>query len=356
MKVLLSIPQPLGASGPSKPLTKLHEALHADKSVDADTIHPGTLGGILDDVGGFGHGLGPAYDDVANGQLARGGVPDVFLGGGGASLRQLLSLRGKTARGTLWFSTYWRHAAQTLGAEYAKWTKGVGVVHPYLGWRADQEQAESEFLIVPSQQAKDTYPAGYRERVEVAEFGVDLERYKPGEKRVGRRLKVLFPATNPVRKGLAYALEGWKDLPTAAYQMTVTGCQLAAMPTNVAPIVSTGFVPEAAMERFYQDHDVLLLPSLEEGQALAGLEAAASGMPLIVTRESGLPITDGVEGFVVPARDPAAIHKALVALQDQDTYFAMSRAARAWAEKRPWSAFTSRVISILHQQFKEAVV
>jgi colanic acid/amylovoran biosynthesis glycosyltransferase len=62
--------------------------------------------------------------------------------------------------------------------------------------------------------------------------------------------------------------------------------------------------------------DVFLLPSLSEGLSNATLEAMAVGLPVVVTDVGGMRelVTDGVDGFVVPSRDPAALAAALLDL------------------------------------------
>ena len=55
--------------------------------------------------------------------------------------------------------------------------------------------------------------------------------------------------------------------------------------------------------------DVFLHPSLSEGFCNAVLEAQAMGVPVVCTDAGGLPenVIDGLTGFVVPRRDPAAM-------------------------------------------------
>lgn len=63
--------------------------------------------------------------------------------------------------------------------------------------------------------------------------------------------------------------------------------------------------------------DLFVLPSLWEGLPIAVLEALSLGMPVVATAVDGTPriIADGVDGLLVPPRDPpalaAAIHKML---------------------------------------------
>lgn len=62
--------------------------------------------------------------------------------------------------------------------------------------------------------------------------------------------------------------------------------------------------------------DVFLLSSLSEGVSNAVLEAMSCGIPVVTTDCGGMreAITEGVEGFVVPLRDPAAMASALQSL------------------------------------------
>ena len=62
---------------------------------------------------------------------------------------------------------------------------------------------------------------------------------------------------------------------------------------------------------------MFVLPSLTEGISLTLLEAMARGLPTVATRVGGNPevVVDGVTGFLVPARDPAALATALMRIR-----------------------------------------
>ncbi len=74
-----------------------------------------------------------------------------------------------------------------------------------------------------------------------------------------------------------------------------------------------GRQPPTAVRELLQQADAFLLASLSEGIANVVLEAMACGLPVVTTDCGGMreAVTDGVEGFVTPVRDPNAMAQAL---------------------------------------------
>lgn len=72
----------------------------------------------------------------------------------------------------------------------------------------------------------------------------------------------------------------------------------------------------ADVEDWYQVFDIFVLPSYREGFPRAAMEAAASGVPVIATDIRGCRevVDDGVNGLLVPVKDPAALGRAIDAL------------------------------------------
>jgi len=85
-------------------------------------------------------------------------------------------------------------------------------------------------------------------------------------------------------------------------------------PPADADVAELGAVPAARMPALYRACDVLASPSTREGFGLVALEAAASGLPCVL---SDLPVfrehfADGVSCLTVPAGDSGALAQALV--------------------------------------------
>jgi glycosyltransferase involved in cell wall biosynthesis len=84
----------------------------------------------------------------------------------------------------------------------------------------------------------------------------------------------------------------------------------------------------------YRAMDFFVLPSHREGFPRAAMEAAASGLPLIVTDIRGCRevVEDGVNGLLVPVLDPQALRAAIAKLgNDAELRRSMAKAARVKA-------------------------
>jgi colanic acid/amylovoran biosynthesis glycosyltransferase len=109
--------------------------------------------------------------------------------------------------------------------------------------------------------------------------------------------------------------------------------------------------PDQVRDALWQA-DLFLLASLSEGIANVVIEAMSCGLPVVSTDCGGMQeaITDGVEGFLVPARDAVATSDALARLvKDSDLRASMGMAGR----KRVLQSFTyelqSKKFSELYQ-------
>lgn len=122
--------------------------------------------------------------------------------------------------------------------------------------------------------------------------------------------------------------------PDPANPMSLTEAQLRAFAAT--PGVEW-LGPRGDIAAVWRDAHAAILPSWREGLPKSLLEALASARPVITTDTVGCRdvIEDGVEGVLVPLRDPAALAAAMERLADDAELRArMAAAARARAEAR----------------------
>ena len=92
-----------------------------------------------------------------------------------------------------------------------------------------------------------------------------------------------------------------------------------------------------------------VFPSQEEGIARAQIEALASGLPVIGTHEGGAStlIEDGVEGWIVPGRDPERLAAAMIrAATEPELNRRMGEAAhRKGTARNTWQDYGDRLLA-----------
>jgi glycosyltransferase involved in cell wall biosynthesis len=148
-------------------------------------------------------------------------------------------------------------------------------------------------------------------------WGKDLAMANPRHLDTSRPFRVLFAGGVNLWKGVLYLTEALSQLKHPLFEARYVGgvnlperwrirCQ------EVATLM--GDVPYDQIGVHYAWADTLVLPSLVEGLAQVTLEATAAGLPVIVTRNTGAPIRDGVDGLFIPTRDSASIADAIQSL------------------------------------------
>jgi glycosyltransferase involved in cell wall biosynthesis len=98
----------------------------------------------------------------------------------------------------------------------------------------------------------------------------------------------------------------------------------------------------------FQSADLFVLPTLAEGSAESVYEALAAGLPVITTKSAGSVVRDGIEGRIVPERDPEALAEAIRELtEDRALRDRMAVAARERARDFTWERYGERLLAYL---------
>lgn len=153
------------------------------------------------------------------------------------------------------------------------------------------------------------------EKCRVVPYGVDITKAVCAAKEdSGGKLRVLFAGEVGLRKGAPYLLQALSMLGSDSIEAKFAG-HIPITYEKLKPFESVahflGPVPRLRMGELFAWADVFVLPSLFEGSATVTYEALAHGVPVITTENTGSMVRDGIDGHIVPIRDPEAIAVAL---------------------------------------------
>ncbi|HVM62079.1 MAG TPA: glycosyltransferase family 4 protein [Verrucomicrobiae bacterium] len=158
--------------------------------------------------------------------------------------------------------------------------------------------------------------------------------------------RILYVGSLESRKGLDILLEALKQVLQTRPDtiLTVVGggdpspYQQLAERLGIAPHVRfLGFQSAEQIARHHLDNQMFVLPSANENSPNTLAEAMVSGMPVLATAVGGIPsmVEHGQSGWLVPARDSAALANAILQLlQNPEQRTRLGQAARLRARDR----------------------
>lgn len=173
----------------------------------------------------------------------------------------------------------------------------------------------ADLILVPSRKSAETFlVAGVPEqKLHYVSRGVDPEKYSPGSPPADV-FRLIFVGALIQRKGVHHLLAAWKKLSLKNAELILVGTlhedvKAALQEYATSTVKHLGFSPRVQDE--LKKSSAFVFPSECEGFAKATLEAAACGLPIIATEESGDALVDGMNGFIIPPNDPDALAAAI---------------------------------------------
>ncbi|MEQ9329373.1 MAG: glycosyltransferase family 4 protein [Rhodospirillales bacterium] len=266
---------------------------------------------------------------------------DLLVGWSSATLEAIAPAKARGMKVVLERgSTHIGHQQDLLRDAFAEWGEEHIGAQAEIVERELAEYDQADAIAVPTGIAAESFIARGIEpsRLIVNPYGVSLADFAPppGGRAVNDRPRILFAGRLGIRKGLPWLLEAFAPFAKAA-ELRLAGAEepetaslLARLPMQ--GVTRLGALPRAALVAEMQAADLFCLPSLEEGLPLALLQALATGLPAIASRETGAEtvFAGGDAGRIVPARDRAALTAAIGAMiSDRAALVQQGETARA---------------------------
>jgi glycosyltransferase involved in cell wall biosynthesis len=175
------------------------------------------------------------------------------------------------------------------------------------------------------------------------------------------------------RKGQSQLIEAARQLKAANIQVVLdfvgTGDALDTYQAEVAQaglmdlVTFHGYIPREEISAFYQQADIFVLPSYNEGMSVATLEAMAAGLAVLVTRTGGSSdlVREGINGHIFDWGDVDRLVALMRgAAEDRSRLAVMGAASRAHAARFSWSTAADQYLALFdaltpsHKSFKKA--
>lgn len=280
----------------------------------------------------------------------------IFLGWGGFSLNTIRKAKkmGKVVI-VQWASPHATYRYHLLQKEFSQW--GLSFHFPRASWeRILLEYQIADYILIPSDYVRQSFiKCGESEnRLLQIPFGCDTKRFLPVEDRGKHPFRLLFVGQVGIRKGVPDLLKVWQLLNWPDAELWIVGRISSEMSSilkefqGLQNIKMRGYVDDPAQT--FQQADVFIFPTTDEGSALVTYEAMAAGLPVVTTQNAGSVIRDGREGFIVPIHDIDQFASRLEELRaNQKLKADMSKAARQRALHYTWERHGKSLVEVINR-------
>ncbi|OYT53601.1 MAG: glycosyl transferase family 1 [Candidatus Altiarchaeales archaeon ex4484_2] len=165
------------------------------------------------------------------------------------------------------------------------------------------------------------------EKIKVIHNGTDTRLFSPRENEGGGN-QILWVGRFTEGKGVDYLIDAFsilvRERPNLKLLMVGWGPLKEDVKLRIRnlglmkSIIIREFIPNTRLPGVYQNSDVFVLPSIQEGVPRTLLEAMASGVPVVCTELPQLvDVVDGC-GLMVPSRDSQALADAISRILDDN--------------------------------------
>lgn len=222
--------------------------------------------------------------------------------------------------------------------------------------RQNAEMAEADLVVVGSEFCARTMIENgcAPEKILVVHYGYDEtlfpDRQPPRQVAGGRPIRCLFAGEVGPRKGIAYLLQAFENVPADKVEMTLVG-RLAIPPATFQKYVNRVHyvpqVPRSEIARFFAEADCFVFPSLFEGSAIVLYEACGAGLGIIQTDRCGDGVRLGQNGHVLKEITVTALTEAIVQIASDPALCERWQTA-SWAGRRErrWVDYRKRIVGL----------
>ena len=229
-----------------------------------------------------------------------------------------------------------------------------------------EEYDLADFICVPSQYVKETFiKYGIKkDKIIKIPYGVDLKEFcvVESKKRKDNKFRIISTGSISVRKGSHYLLEAFKELSLPNSELIFVGSfdpdfkKIIKRYSNIKNIRFIKKQKQELLKNFYNDSDIFVICSIEEGLAMVQAQAMACGLPVICTTNTGGSeiIDDNINGYIIPIKDTQSLKDRIKKLyNDRRKLKQMSKSAYEKANNElSWEKYGDRMLNTYRSLLK----
>ncbi|CAO6124602.1 RfaG Glycosyltransferase [Candidatus Pelagibacterales bacterium] len=283
---------------------------------------------------------------------------DIFIGWSSFSERTLLKAKNFGAKTVIERgSTHILFQNNILKLEYEKNNIKNGVLpHPRIIEKELREYDSADFIMVPSTFAKRTFIDQKIEQNKILNipYGVDLHEFYP-QKKIDSKFRIIFCGSVSIRKGSHYLIRAFQELNLKNAELWFVGDIQSCIKSILNVILFNPDikffkpVPQKKLRWFYNQSNVFVLPSLEEGMPTVLLQAMACSLPIICSKNSGGGdlISSREGGFVLDSISIEEIKKKILYMYEniENAKIMGKNNLRKVQKNYTWDSYGSNIIS-----------
>ena len=223
-----------------------------------------------------------------------------------------------------------------------------------------EEYNLADYISLPSDFVKNTFIKNYIDEKKIIKipYGVNLNEFNLDKSRqnVKKKFRIISVGTVSIRKGSHYLIKAFTELNLKNAELIFVGSieydfkKLLENFTNLKNVKFVKKQKQADLKNYYNQADIFVQCSLEEGLAVVQAQAMACGLPVICTENTGGSeiIDDGVNGFIIPIKDVNILKdKILIFYNNEDKLKKMSFLAHQKAQKDlSWENYGKKISNI----------
>lgn len=243
---------------------------------------------------------------------------------------------------------------EILKEEYAKYGIKFNIDQRIIK-RELKEYEQSDFVLVPSKFAQNTFKKYNIFKTKVITFPSDNKIFKSINKKKiffsSNKFRIIYVGSLSLRKGLPYLLDAFNRLNFKGKELHLVGLKtsdyrLFKHKIDFSKTILHGHLSQSKVNKLLNKSDVFVMPSLEEGAAIAVAQAMNTGLPVIVTKNTGWEevVKKNSTGYVIDIRNSKMLYQKLNHLiKNKSILEKFSKNSLKYSKNKTWDNYVSEL-------------